>query len=149
MSTMGSSAVPATAGAAIAAADVLAGRQTFSSTTSATTLITVPAGRTWVGVIGATCVAVEVAAGTVAAVATATFTTAGTGVTPAAGTYLVLSSQTGANAATGLVGDNDSTFGSIPFTVIAPAGNSVTVAVASTNAGTTSLVDAFAAGTLQ
>lgn len=131
------------------AANLLVGYQTFTSTTSATTLITVPAGKTWVGTIAASCACQEVAAGTAAPQARAVFTTAGTNVTPAAGTYFAVEAKGGANAATGLVGSQDSTFGSLPFIVVAPAGNSVTIAVASTNAGTASVVDASASGVLQ
>lgn len=131
------------------ATDILAGRQTFTSTTGATTLITVAAGRTWVGYIGASVSCAEVAAGTAAPIATATFTTAGTNVVPAAGTYAVVDARAGANAATGVVGDGCANFGSYVWTVVAPAGNSVTIQVASTNAGTTSLVEAAAYGVMQ
>lgn len=131
-----------------AAANVLAGYQGFTSTTGATTIITVPQNRTWVGTIGASCSCAEVAAGTAAPIATATITTAGTGVTPAAGTYFLVDARAGANAATGTVGDGCANFGSTPFVVVAPAGNAVTIQVASTNAGTTSRVDAFASGVL-
>lgn len=131
-----------------AAANILAGRQTFSATTAATTLITIPAGRTWIGTIGASVDCAIAAASATAGQAAATFTTAGAGVTPAAGTYFVVEARAGANAATGTVGSQDSNFGSMPFTVVAPGGNSVTIQVASTNAGTDSLVEAFASGRL-
>lgn len=134
--------------AAPIAVNVLAGRQTFAATTAATTLLTVPAGRTWCGTIGASVSCRNTAAATVAGQAKAEFTTVGTGVTPAAGTYLVVDAQAGGNAATGTVGSQAANFGSTPFTVVAPAGNSVTVAVASTNTGTAALVEAFAAGSL-
>jgi hypothetical protein len=129
-----------------AAAAILAGRQTFTATTGATTLITVPAGKTWVGTIGASVDCAVAAASSTAGQATATFTTAGTNVTPAAGTYFVVEARAGANAATGAVGSSEANFGSVPFYVVAPAGNSVTIQVASTNAGTNSLVEAFASG---
>lgn len=130
-------------------ANILAGYQTFTSTTAATTLITVPQGRTWVGTVGASCSAQEAAAGTVAAQARAVITTAGTNVTPAAGTYLAVEAKVGANAAGGTVGAQGNNAAWIPLVVVAPAGNSVTVQVASTNAGTASVVDAFASGMLQ
>lgn len=68
--------------------------------------------------------------------------------TPAAGTYSVVDARSGANAATGTVGTQGNNFGSTPFVVVAPAGNSVTIAVAATCAGTASLVEAFASGRL-
>jgi hypothetical protein len=87
------------------------------------------------------------AASTTAGQATATFTTAGTDVVPSAGTYFVVDARSGANAATGTVGTQGNNFGSMPFTVVAPVGNSVTIDVASTQAST-SLVEAFASGRL-
>ena len=129
--------------------NILSGYQTFTSTTSATTVITIPAGRTWVGTIGAACACQEVAAGAVAPQARAVFTTVGTGAIPTAGSYFAVEAKGGANAATGLVGSQDSTAASTPFVAAAPVGNSITIAVASTNAGTVSVVDAWASGMLQ
>lgn len=143
----GGTAVPTVEGAP-AAADILAGHQSFTATTAATTLITIPAGRTWAGTIGASVDCAVAAASATAGQAAATFTTAGVGVTPAAGTYFVVEARAGANAATGTGGSQAANFGSTPFTVVAPAGNSVTIQVASTNAGTNSLVEAFASGQL-
>jgi len=134
--------------AAPVAADILNGYLNFSSTTGATTLITVPAGRTWVGHIGASVACRLTAASTANGRATATFTTAGTGVTPAAGTVLVIDSMAGTNAATGTVGSQGGNFGRVPFTVIAPGGNSVTIAVAATATGSGATVDAYASGSL-
>lgn len=130
-------------------ADILDGYQTFTSTTGATTVITVSAGRTWVGTISAHVSCQEAAAGAVACQARAVFTTAGTNVTPAAGTYFACEAKNGANAASGLVGDGTSNFCSTPFTIVAPVGNTVTIQVASTNAGTASVVDASAIGVMQ
>ena len=142
-----SAPLPTTAGATTAA-NILHGYLNFTSTTGATTLITVPAGRTWVGHIGASVACRLTAASAANGRATATFTTAGTGVTPAAGTVLVIDSMAGTNAATGVTGTQDSNFGSIPFTIVAPAGNSVTIAVAATATGTGPTVDAYASGAL-
>lgn len=130
------------------AANSLTGYQTFTSTTGATTLITVPAGRTWVGTIGAACSVAVAAAAATAGQARAVFTTAGTNVTPAAGTVFAIETRAGANAAAGTVGSESSSSLSMPLTVIAPAGNTVTVQVASTQAGTNSIVDAWASGNL-
>lgn len=130
-------------------ADILDGYQTFTSTTSATTLITVTAGRTWVGTIGLNVTCQEVAAGTAACQARGVITTSGTNVTPAAGTYLACEAKNGANAASGLVGDGTANWCSIPFTIVAPVGNTVLIQVASTNVGTASVVDASAVGVMQ
>jgi len=132
-----------------ATGDILSGYQTFTSTTVATTVITVPQGRTWVGTISANCSCAEAAAGTAQPQARAVFTTAGTNVTPAAGSYFAVDARSGANAAAGLVGSGGSNFGSTPFTITAPAGNSVTLQVTTTLAGTASVVDASAIGNLQ
>jgi len=137
--------VPTTTSAPVAA-DIVNGFQTFAATTGATTLLTVAAGRTWVGSIGAACAVGIAAASTTAGQARAVFATAGTGVTPAAGTVLAIEAKAGANAATGTVGSNDSRTATMPLTVIAPGGNSVTVTVATTQAGTASVVDAWASG---
>jgi len=137
--------VPTTTSAPVAA-DIVNGFQTFAATTGATTLLTVAAGRTWVGSIGAACAVGIAAASTTAGQARAVFATAGTGVTPAAGTVLAIEAKAGANAATGVTGSQGSSAGSTPLTVIAPSGNAVTVTVATTQAGTASVVDAWASG---
>lgn len=131
------------------ATDILDGRQTFTSTTGATTIVTVSAGRTWTGTINLTVDCDEAAAGTAACKANAAITTAGTNVTPAAGTYFVCQTTSGANAATGVVGSQGSNFCSTPFTIVAPAGNTVTIQVTTTQAGTASLVEASAIGVMQ
>ena len=131
------------------AGDILDGYQTFTSTTSATTLITVTAGRTWVGTIGVNVACQEVAAGTATCQARGVITTSGTNVTPAAGTYLACEAKAGANAASGLVGDGSANYCAIPFTIVAPVGNTVLIQVATTNAGTASVVDASAVGVMQ
>lgn len=131
-----------------ASGNILVGRQSFTSTTGATTLITITAGKTWVGVLNANVDCSEAAAGTVACKANATFTTVGANITPAAGTYFVCEATGGANAATGTVGSQGDNYCSTPFTAICASG-SCTIAVASTNAGTASLVEASAIGNMQ
>jgi len=69
-------------------------------------------------------------------------------VAPAAGTVLVIDSMAGTNAATGVTGTQGGNFGRVPFTVIAPVGNSVTIAVAATATGSGATVDAYASGAL-
>jgi hypothetical protein len=56
--------------------------------------------------------------------------------------------KAGANALTGLVGTQGSNNQTMPLTVIAPAGNSVTVQATTTLAGTASVVDSWASGAL-
>ena len=130
------------------AADILSGRQAFTATTAATTLVTIPAGRTWSGQIGAS-VTCSVAAGTtVPGQASAQISVAGTGSTPIAGIYLGVDTRVGAGLATSVNGAQSANFASAPIIIAAPAGNSVTVQVASTNTGTAALVDTFALGRL-
>lgn len=125
--------------------DVLSGALSHTATTAATTLITVPAGRTWSGTITIAAVATTAAASATAGQARAVITTAGAGVTPA-GTLLAAEARAAANAATGTSGDSNSTALSAPVVVVAPAGNPVTVQVASTI--TTGVVDVSALGSL-
>lgn len=128
------------------AANVVNGYLTFTATTVATTLLTVAAGQTWVGQVGATCSVGIAAASATAGRARAVFATAGTGVTPTAGTIFAVEAKVGANSATGTVGGSGNVANSMNVVVIAPAGNAVTVTVETTNAGTASVVDAWASG---
>lgn len=131
-----------------AAANLVSGYLNFTSTTAATTLITVPAGKTWQGTAGASCDVAQAAATATAGVARAVFTTVGAGATPAAGTIFAVEARAGANAATGTVGSQAANSAALPMTIVAPSGNAVTVAVASTCAGTNTSVDAWASGVL-
>jgi hypothetical protein len=133
----------------ISAADILAGFQTFAATTAATTVITVPAGRTWVGTVSISVACSNAGANAVAAVATGLVTTAGAGATPAAGSYLRCDAQAGANVAAGTVGDSGDNFLSSPFILVAPTGNAVTLQATATIAGTAGQVSVTAVGTLQ
>lgn len=138
----------ATSSAVPAAADVLAGTVSHTSTTAAATIITVAAGETWRGTIGISCDVGIAAASATAGQALGLITTAGTGVTPSAGTYLACEARAGANAATGTVGGSGSNSVVCQnFVVVAPVGNAVTIQGASTIAGTAGRVDFFAAGT--
>lgn len=130
------------------AANVLTGRVATTATTAATTIVTVPAGRTWVGTVGASVSCAVTAATATEGRASAVISTAGTGVTPAAGVYLGVDAVAGANAATGTTGNGAANYGSAPLAVVAPAGNAVTIQVATTNTGTVARVDAFASGML-
>jgi hypothetical protein len=135
--------------AAPTAANILNGFGSFAATTAATTLITVPATRTWVGTVGLSVASAIAAASTVAGQARGVITVAGTNVTPAAGTVMAAEAKAGANAAAGTVGSSADHSASMPLVVVAPAGNAVTVQVTSTVAGTAGVVDAWASGVLQ
>lgn len=126
---------------------VLAGYQSFTATTAATTLVTIPAGKTWTGTVAVSAACAETAAATVVPNALGVISVAGAGATPAAGNYFGVQATSGANATTGTVGSGGSNFGSLPMIVVAPAGNAVTIQVTVTVAGTAGRVDASAFGT--
>lgn len=132
-----------------ASPDVLAGFQTFAATTGATTVISVPAGRTWVGQVAITCAVQNAAAALAAGQATGVVSTAGAGVVPAAGNYVRCDAVAGANAATGTVGDSGDNSVVVNMVVVAPAGNPVQVQATSTIAGTGGQVSVSAIGLLQ
>lgn len=96
-----------------ATVDVLTGAATVTNSAVETTLITIPAGRTWVGTVNVDTVWTGTAS---TAVKFAHVRTLGTNVTPAAGTVLLRVNTTTA-------GNNQSG----PVTVTAPVGNTVTV----------------------
>jgi hypothetical protein len=129
-----------------ATSKILAGHQSFTSTTAATTVITVPADATWEGVITINCTTAIDAASTTAGQATGVVTVAGAGATPTAGTYLHCDARAGANAAAGTVGSNSTQTVSIPFVLVAGAGAAATIQFASTNAGTFSRASCSVAG---
>jgi hypothetical protein len=143
----GSNPIP-TSGSAPVAANILDGFVSHTATTGATTVITVLAGRTWVGTVSIATTTSVAAASATAGQARGVVATAGTNVTPAAGTVGACEARCGANAATGTVGSQSSNSVQFPLTVIAPAGNSVTVTLASTIAGTAATVDCSCTGAL-
>ena len=149
MATSGEKPSVTTTPAIPAAANVLDGFNTTNATQAATTLITVPAGRTWVGTVTINCTAFANAASAVGATGTGIISTAGAGVTPVAGNYLRCDASVGGNAAGGTVGDGDANNTTSPMVVAAPAGNSVTIQIASTVAGAAGQVSASAIGLLQ
>ena len=132
------------------AANILDGFNTQSATQGATTLITIPAGRTWKGKIGASCFIACAAANTTNGTAACVFSVAGAGATPAAGSIFAVRAQAAPTAAGGTTGTCGSNFGSTDVVVIAPAGNSVTIQTTITvsAAATQGIVDAFATGEL-
>lgn len=114
------------------AADIVTGYLQHTATTGAATLLTVAAGRTWVGTVTVSVAGSKAAANTGNGLVSALIATAGTGVAPAAATVLAVSARVGANAATGTVGTQGANFGSMRMTIVAPAGNAVTLTLAST-----------------
>lgn len=114
------------------ATDIVVGYLQHTSTTGAATLLTVAAGRTWVGEVHISVAGSKAAAATGNGLVSAVIATAGTNVVPAAGTQFVVSARIGANAATGTVGTEGNNSGVIKMTIVAPAGNAVTLTLAST-----------------
>lgn len=131
------------------AANVLSGFQTFAATTAATTVITIPAGRTWRGTVSISVACQNAGANAATAQATGLVTTAGAGVIPAAGSYFRCDALAGANVAAGTVGDSGDNFLSSPFTVVAPAANPVTIQATATVTGSGGQVSVTATGALE
>lgn len=133
------------------AADVLDGGSGLQSGAGTTTIITVPAGRTWIGTVGVSITGQNppvTATGTISA----GIQTVGAGATPAAGTtYVGADVILDATVAGALQGANGFVTTQGPLTVIAPVGNSVNVSVVVGTSGTvTNLgVRAWATGLLQ
>lgn len=123
-----------------ATADILSGSITLSNSTTATTIITIPANRTWVGSIG-----LEAAntGGANAAFEFAWVMVTGTNATPATGTKLVqvISHKAGTTSV------NFDAYTSLTY-VTAPVGNSVTLQVQMDNSAATFGVVAFCNGVL-
>lgn len=112
--------------------NILAGLATANSGT----IITIPAGRTWIGSVTVSA-SVLVAVAGAAVSASARVSTAGTGVIPAAGDYVRvdIGSPTSGAALNGTNGVGSTT---APLVVAAPAGNSVTLVLNVTNTTTQS-----------
>lgn len=113
-------------------ANILADQIDSNATIAATTLITIPAGRTWKGMISANIALSKAAAATGNGSGSIDITISGAGATPAAGRIMYVTTKVGANAATGTVGTQSSTSSEQEFCIAAPSGNSVAVQVAMT-----------------
>ena len=100
-------------------ADILSGQVTHTATTAAATVITIPAGRTWIGQIIVSCAVSNAAALATAGEARGTVSTAGTGVFPAAGTLFEVECLAGANAVAGLTGTQAANSGSAATVIVA------------------------------
>lgn len=131
-----------------AVANILDAFANITATQAATTILTVPQGRTWKGVITISCTVTVAAASTTQSQAQGLISTAGAGVTPAAGTYFGIDCVAGAQTASGTIGEGAANTGFTPFTVTAPAGNAVQIQLATTNVGTYSRVLVSAIGEL-
>lgn len=132
------------------AGDVLAANASVTSTTASTALITVSAGRTWVGTVCLSVAGSKAGAATGNGEVLASILTAGTNVVPAAGTYFEVDTAIGANVVAGTVGTNGANANCTQFTAVAPAGNTITVNYAATCTSTTACrVSASANGVMQ
>ena len=121
-----------------AAADILHGYDNRTIGVGATTIITVPAGRTFIGKVAASVSCTVAAAVNTSAETVATFSVSGAGATPAAGNLFTVAAQAGANAVTGVSGTEGNNYGELSVVVVAPAENSVAIQYAITMTGSTS-----------
>lgn len=138
--------IPVTSGTP-AAADILNGYRSTTTSDAATAFLTIPAGRTWVGTVGLAVSVTTPAASPTAGQALGVISIAGVGATPA-GDVFGVEARSGANAATGTTGDSGNNTGTMPLTVIAPAGNAVTLTLTTAVAGSGPRAIAFASGSL-
>jgi len=129
-------------------ANILAGYQTFSATTAATTVITIPQGRIWQGTICISTAVTIPAAGTSTGQALVVVSLSGAGSTPAPGNIGGNESWAGANAAGGLSGTQGMNGIAIPITIQAGSGAACLVQATTTQVGANNRVDVTAAGVL-
>lgn len=120
--------------------DILSGSVTVTNSTTPTTIITIPAGRTWYGNVGLEVLNTQNAATTPLF---ATITTSGTGATPAPGTAILQV----VNHRAGNISPNFDAM--VPWTyIVAPGGNSVTLQVTLSEANASHAAVAFCNGVL-
>lgn len=127
------------------ASNIVAGSQSYTSTQAATTIITIPAGTTWVGEVSISASSSTVAGSATAGQALGVVTTTGAGTTPAAGQVMDCEARNGANAATGTVGSQGNNSCRLTMAVNCASGT-CTIAGATTQAGTASRVSFSATG---
>lgn len=129
-------------------ADIVVGTLSHTVTTGAAALLTVAAGRTWRGSVTVSVAISKAGAASGNGEAIGVIATAGAGVTPAAGTILTCRAYAGANVVAGTAGSQGNNGVTSEVVVVAPAGNSVTLTLATTiNNATDAAVDASAIGT--
>lgn len=133
----------------VAAANVLDGFLSLTGGAAATTFLTVPAGRTWVGTVSISTDNMVAPTSTAAGFVLGIVSILGAGATPPAGTIFQVGCRCGPNTATGTVSSQAANTGSIPLQITAPAGNSVALQLAVTLTGSAGEVSCTAAGALQ
>lgn len=106
------------------------------ATANGGTIITVPAGRFWSGMVTISACALVASAGA-AVSASARVSTAGTGVIPSAGDYVRLDIAAPASIAAAIGTNGEGTI-TAPMMVAAPSGNAVTLVLNTTNVNTAS-----------
>lgn len=131
------------------AGDILDGLTAFVATTGASTIITIPAGRTWVGVVAIAVAVQNAAANAATGQATAAISIFGAGSSPAAGIYIRCTALAGANVAAGLVGDSGNNSLSVPMVISAPPTNVVQLLATATITGSSGEVNVSAIGVLE
>ena len=137
----------ATTSSAPTAASIRAGSQSYTATQAATTIITIPAGNSWVGDVMISASVSTVAGTATAGQALGVVTTTGAGTTPAAGQVMDCEARNGANGATGTVGSQGNNSCRLTMIVNCASGT-CTLAGATTQAGTNSRVSFSASGRL-
>jgi hypothetical protein len=130
-------------------ANILQGRLGATTNQVAVTLLTIPAGRIWVGQLTIGCAASDNAATTTIASSICTIAVAGAGSIPAAGTIFSLGALSGGNTATGLTASSASNAATISVVVAASTAGPVTITGTITVAGDNSRGDLTAYGLLQ
>lgn len=126
----------------------VAGFQTFATTTPATTVLTIPAGRIFSGTVAINCSCTNAGAATNAAQATGVVSISGTGAVPAAGNYWRCDALAGANVTAGTVGDDGNNNATFPNVVIQAGSANALIQLTTTNVGTNSQVSASAYGVI-
>lgn len=143
----GGNAIPVS-NAVPVAANILNGTLDLTASGGPTTILTVPAGRTWKGTVYVSC-SISVAGGSATNGSAAGFlSTSGAGAVPS-GTFAGISCKAGANVATGTAGSEGGNFGAFDCVIVAPPGNSVSLQGSATVVGTQGEVYFSAIGALQ
>jgi hypothetical protein len=134
--------------AAPASANILVGHVAHTATTAAATIITIGAGKTWVGTITVTANVYNTAVtGTTAGQAQGLIATTGANTVPAPATVVSCEARVGANTATIGGGVGDAVTVTVPM-VVTTGASGATITLASTIAGTGGRVAAMCSGYL-
>lgn len=138
-----------TGSGSVTPANILSGFTTFAASGGPATVLTIPAGRIWVGTITLQCAVSEAAAGAVGGVATLTLAQAGNVGLPALGTIARCDAVSGANAAGGTTGSESTSTVQIPWTCQAGGGGPMVFNVTAVISGTAGQASCTVAGALQ